>query len=362
MSQFFLMPPAGIHFDSQTSPTFALTAFLPVVSLPDQYVALPRWVYAVCDRIGPAARQEYALLTLLVFRAFAFLVTDDGDLESVDRFLASLAALEAGELRERVLLGLNCQVGDRLPEDQSEGGLRQLLAEVYLSVGEERLDPDIDRVIALLANPGELKRFLISNLRTLWVEHLAPQWEKGLPAAQQQAVQVRRHFAAGDIPEVFRAVVGRSFPTAMLGELEKTRRVLFSPFPFYGSYCVCAFRPQVGELLVGYGVGLQPDVPEVTSGGETTLPGGLLPILEALADETRLQILALIRDRGQGSAQQFMTELGLSQPATSRHLRLLETTGLLLVERIDGIKWYRLNLARVSHLANALNRFLLPQS
>lgn len=362
MSQFFVMPPAGTHFDSQALPTFALISFLPVVSLPEQYPALPRWVYACCEQIGPDARQDYALLTLLVFRSFERLVTDDREVESVEHFLGSLAALDGDELQGRVVQGLARATGSKQPLDLDEETLRHLVAEAALPVGEERLSPDVNRAARLLTNPDELKRFLIENLRSIWLKYLQPQWERSLPIAQQQAVQVRRFFAAGDIPEVFRAITGRSYPASMLGELEKTRRVLFCPLPFYGSYCVCAFRPEAGQVIVGYGVGLQPEVPQAVGSGDATIPGGLLPILEALADETRLQILALIRDRGQGSAQQFMAELGLSQPATSRHVRLLETTGLLLVERVDGIKWYRLNPARVSQLASVLNRFLTPES
>lgn len=360
MSQFFVLPPAGMIFESQASPTFALAALLPVVSMPDQYPALPNWVYELCDRLGPEARRDYGLVTVLYFRAYSLFATDEPQMESAESYLAALSDVSEAEFQERVLRGLVSLEGDRSPENRDEPAIRRLLQGVSLPVGNESISLDEERATALLMNPAVLKRFIVSNLRRLWHEHLQPHWEKVAPAARQQALLARRHFVLGSAPKVFRAVTGRPFPQAMLAEMGRIKRIIFSPIPFYGPYCVCSFDPQTGELRAGYGVGIQPAVPEAPVGGESTLPGGLLPVLEALADETRLQILSIIRDRGQGSAQDFINELGLSQPATSRHLRLLETTGLLLVERVEGIKWYRLNPVRVGHVTSLINAFLTP--
>ncbi len=360
MSQFIVLPPAGVSFESQPSPTFALVSFLPVVSLPEQYPALPAWVYALCDQVGSQTREEYGLLTVLLFRSYALFVSDDEQMESVESFLAHLSAMGETAVRDRVLRGLASSEGDGLPATEWDASLRTLLEGASLPVGNEFLRPDVDRASGLIMNPVDLKRFMIERLRAVWFDRLQPHWEKHAALARQQAAQARRHFTSADVAEVFRAVTGRPFPQAMVSELGRIRRVVFSPIPFYGPYCVCSFRPEAGELRVGYGVGIQPAAVPAAPGAEGAIPGGLLPVLEALADETRLQILALIRDRGQGSAQEFMAEFGLSQPATSRHLRLLETTGLLLVERVEGIKWYRLNQVRIDHVMNLVRAFLTP--
>lgn len=360
MSQFFVLPPTGTIYDSQVSPTLGLTGFLPVVSLPDQYPAMPGWVYEMCDRMGSKAREEYTLLTVILYRSFYQFVSDDAQMERVDSFLAELSALEECDLQGRILRGLVGSEGEEPPESLSEDAIRQIVRGASLPIGEETLSLNEEQATALLLTPAELKRFVIERLRALW-EQIQPHWERSLPMARQEAEQVRRHFAGGEAPEVFQAVTGRPFPYALRAELGRIKRIVFSPIPFYGPYCVCSFQPRAGVMRVGYSVGIQPAVPEAPGGGET-LPGGLLPVLEALADETRLQILTMIRDRGQGTAQEFITELGLSQPATSRHLRLLETTGLLLVERVEGVKLYRINPVRAGQVTSLLKAFLTPGS
>lgn len=55
----------------------------------------------------------------------------------------------------------------------------------------------------------------------------------------------------------------------------------------------------------------------------------LIRILKALADETRLQMLALIIHRGELCVCDCMQVLEITQSKTSRHLRYLANAGLL---------------------------------
>ena len=70
----------------------------------------------------------------------------------------------------------------------------------------------------------------------------------------------------------------------------------------------------------------------------------LLPVLAALADETRLSVLELLRQR-EMYAQEIAQALGLSQSAISRHLRQLEEAGLVRVRRAGTMKHYTLDIA-----------------
>lgn len=65
-------------------------------------------------------------------------------------------------------------------------------------------------------------------------------------------------------------------------------------------------------------------------------------IFRALADETRLCMLALMIKRGELCVCDFMTVLGITQSKASRHLRYLANAGLVC-DRRDGV-WvlYRL--------------------
>ena len=62
----------------------------------------------------------------------------------------------------------------------------------------------------------------------------------------------------------------------------------------------------------------------------------LVDIFKALADETRLQILTLLLERGELCVCDFVGALDITQSKASRHLRYLFNSGLL-VDRRDGV-------------------------
>jgi len=66
-------------------------------------------------------------------------------------------------------------------------------------------------------------------------------------------------------------------------------------------------------------------------------------LLKALADTTRLRILAMLAIR-EMCACEIMASLGLSQPNTSHHLRILETVGVV-TPRKEG-KWTFYSMSR----------------
>jgi DNA-binding transcriptional ArsR family regulator len=82
-------------------------------------------------------------------------------------------------------------------------------------------------------------------------------------------------------------------------------------------------------------------------------------VLKALASARRLQILEWLKDPEayfptqvhgdpieHGACNQFITDkLGVSQPAASRHLRLLADAGLLIATPRKGWTYYRRNEA-----------------
>ncbi|WP_026423080.1 ArsR/SmtB family transcription factor [Actinokineospora inagensis] len=60
-----------------------------------------------------------------------------------------------------------------------------------------------------------------------------------------------------------------------------------------------------------------------------------------LAEPTRRRILDLLRERPR-SVGELVGALGLTQPGTSKHLRVLREAGLVRVRRDAQTRWYEL--------------------
>lgn len=82
----------------------------------------------------------------------------------------------------------------------------------------------------------------------------------------------------------------------------------------------------------------------------------LAQLLKAVADPTRLQLLALIRATEGGSACvcDLTAPLGLSQPTVSHHLKVLTEAGVLTRERRGVWAWYAIDQTRLDELASLL--------
>ncbi|MDC3377179.1 metalloregulator ArsR/SmtB family transcription factor [Candidatus Nanopelagicales bacterium] len=79
-------------------------------------------------------------------------------------------------------------------------------------------------------------------------------------------------------------------------------------------------------------------------------------LLKAVADPTRLQILAILRSASNCEACVCdLTEpLGLSQPTVSHHLKVLTQAGLLEAEKRGYWTWYRMVPTRLGELSAVL--------
>jgi DNA-binding transcriptional ArsR family regulator len=84
----------------------------------------------------------------------------------------------------------------------------------------------------------------------------------------------------------------------------------------------------------------------------------LLVRLSALADDTRLRILQLLKEEGELCSQDMQQRLELSQSAGSRHMQQLSATGYVRERRVEGQKCYSLNEERIEDTLLALSHFL----
>jgi len=94
----------------------------------------------------------------------------------------------------------------------------------------------------------------------------------------------------------------------------------------------------------------------------------LAETFKALADPTRMRILALLKGRGQSCcaligrkepglcACDIETAVGLSQAAISHHMALLRRAGLVEAEKRGRWMYYKRNEAAIAGLAEMLAR------
>lgn len=85
--------------------------------------------------------------------------------------------------------------------------------------------------------------------------------------------------------------------------------------------------------------------------------------LDALGEPVRRRILEVIgiAEISAGAvAQALRSELGLSQPATSQHLRVLRDSGLVVVRSVGTSRLYRLDRDRLAEAAAWFDQFADP--
>jgi ArsR family transcriptional regulator, arsenate/arsenite/antimonite-responsive transcriptional repressor len=89
-------------------------------------------------------------------------------------------------------------------------------------------------------------------------------------------------------------------------------------------------------------------------------------LLKAIADPTRLQLLALIRgsEGGRACVCDLTEPLGLTQPTVSYHLKVLTDEGLLKRQRRGIWAWYAIDQERLDEcgLGTFLDRALRPDA
>ncbi len=85
---------------------------------------------------------------------------------------------------------------------------------------------------------------------------------------------------------------------------------------------------------------------------------GVMPVdtLAVLAEPTRRRILDLLLERPR-LVGEITAELGLSQPGTSKHLRVLREAGLVAVRHDAQRRWYGLDPAPLAELDEWLGRY-----
>ncbi|MCO5189963.1 MAG: winged helix-turn-helix domain-containing protein, partial [Anaerolineae bacterium] len=279
-------------------------------------------------------------------------------------YLDHLGSADAVALRNRILdayLELSPQ-GDAIPENV--GSREDMMRDVdtYLDFLRTKFCDDLyDEALEAeayeyLLDPKSMQRLIVSHLSLMWIRYLQPEWQR-VRSMLRDAINA---FSQIDYSQMSRLEVARFITGHDLSgsywehKLESAETVTFVPSAHVGPY--------LGKFHSGKDVGIifGARLPEGSLIDAPDLSRADVVVrLNALADDTRLQIVQLIQELGEMSSQDVMNQLNLSQSAASRHLKQLSATGYLSERRCNGAKCYDLNPDRIEETLQAIGAFLL---
>jgi DNA-binding HxlR family transcriptional regulator len=342
--------PLQVDFTTSLPLNVLLTlALLPTV---DEFEGLDEWLRQTRSSLRAGFRREVALLMgfpggrLRFVEAVAarLLRSDDHAQDLFPAFRARLEALPPAAFQEMALQALR----KGAPEgavDPAELLPDRRQIEAYLS--SRLLHVSGSDASALIVDPAGLKARFVDALTFFWEHEYRPAYADCLPLMERSVAYHRRQRYSPRFDELFLAVTGRILPSEVQLRLAELRRVRFVPSCHLGPY-VAFFRD--GDLLTAF-YNCRSSLLEERRASEQVRH--LYPWLKALADETRLQILLLLRE-GEMYAGEIVDQLGLSQPTISRHLKLMVTAGLLQVRPDGGAKYYSLDRDTLQDLIEEL--------
>jgi DNA-binding transcriptional ArsR family regulator len=279
----------------------------------------------------------------------------DRQVAGFEDLIAFMRALPATDYLEMVEHALQRVYADRemrwRPPADEEAWRRTLLAAITTA--------KMDDVMALVADPAELKRRTIAMYEGVWNAVYREARDAEAPLLREAA---KRGAAFGDrgFAEAYAALTGQRVPEVLDRPPPSFTRVAFCPSAHLGEFVsYIAYEP---DLVVFFAA---PQLLDRSQGrdavgslsiGETPTPApapNLLEAARALADPTRLRMLDLLLE-GELYAQEIVGRLGVAQSAVSRHLGQLERAGIVTVDLRRGSKYYAVNPDRLEAIAAAL--------
>lgn len=271
---------------------------------------------------------------------------------SAEAFLADLAALDdetCGQMIEMILeksiarheVTTHLSTAELLANSQS---LEAVLQQMPLPI-------DSAKAARLLRAPTEWRDLMHGSLQRFWERVYREEWNHTRDQLVRSVEYHRRHSYPAETTALFTAVTGRQVPDRMRVSLAEIERVRFVPSLYLGPYVSFLFHDSTATILYnGQGTPLTDPVegPQIED---------LYHPLTALADKTRLMIVAMLNGR-ELYAQEIVDRLGISQSAVSRHLQLMVDMKVLNVRRGErGAKYYSINTVALQSVAQRLSEF-----
>jgi DNA-binding transcriptional ArsR family regulator len=354
------------NLDIEVSLEPGVNAFSNIVALhaAQAHSGFDEWVTSTLAKLTPTQKKVNRILTDGLYG----LVDVHRSWPSFGALLKDLTSRPSDELRDRVL-DMLCQCIE-LEKKETDGKTTTLnpesllanrdlyLENVRIWFTEDEFDLKFqNEIFDLLTNANDLKDLVVSHLESMWDEHLERDWKANLHLLRD-AVTAFQEIDLSNLPveDVIRTVLGRNLMLSHNTEhdFSETSKIIFIPSAHVGPYAVM-FKSK-GIVRCIFGAHLMDHLTENSTG---TSRSEVLVRLSALADNSRLQILELLKENEELYAQDVISKLGLSQSSASRHLIHLCAAGFLIERRGERGKCYSVNKERIEESLTLLKRHLL---
>jgi DNA-binding transcriptional ArsR family regulator len=345
----------------------ALNAFgsLFLVAHAEDEPGIHEWVTKTRLQMSNEERFRHKLVTI----GFHYSVLPQVPHVTFETYLDNLEATPPSELRERLLKAYaeTClteeakkDIGQPVNWEEVLSSAKNYVEFLRSRFGDEATDEEVEtRAYDYVIDPVALKQLVTGHIRWFWKNYLQTEWNRVRPMLEESAKAFNKvDFSDMTRVEMIEYVTGKEITESKWGgQLLQAKELIFIPNAHFGPYLRAT---KIGDnFYIYFGAHL----PE---GSDIRVPeldrAEIVSRISALADDTRLQILQLVAEKGEMRSQEIMEVINLSQPSVSRYLSQLTAAGFLQERRANGAKAYILNEDRIEKTLKAVSAFLLGRS
>jgi DNA-binding transcriptional ArsR family regulator len=350
----------------------ALNAFasMLLISKADDEPGLHEWITKTRLQMSSEERFRHKLVTI----GFHYSILPQARGLTFETYLDQLEATPPSEFRDRLLKAYAgiCLTGGPQADISQEVNWEEILSSSKNYVdflrsrfGDELTDEEVEtRAHQYVIDPAALKQLVTGHIRWFWKNYLQAEWARVRPMLEESAKAFNQiDYSDMTRMEIIEFVTGKEvtseakWETKWGNELQNARELIFVPNAHIGPYM------RVDKIQDNFYIYFGAHLPE---GSEVRVPeldrAEIVSRISALADDTRLQILQMIAEKGEMRSQEIMDAINLSQPSISRYLSQLTAAGYLQERRVSGAKVYILNKDRIEKTLKAVSAFLLDRS
>ncbi len=353
----FIETPARTRIRVGLAPVQNAIHSLLLLTKTEELSGLGAWIIETAQKLSiKELHQHYRVMI-----AFYHAILPQRSWSSFPIYLEHLAQADPVTLRDKMMqsyfeLSFHKTATEFTPESAiaSEESYITFLKERF---SEDYIDEELERwAYTYVSDPPAMQELIVSHLRHYWENYLASEWERTLPSLQKAVSAFQQvDFSQMGNFEVAKYITGQTLsPEHWKERCENADGLYFAPSLHVGPYIGKFYEDNRLGFIFGAHLPSNTPVnaPELSQ-------ADIYVRLNALSDETRLQILKYIANQGESCSTEIINALDLSQSAASRHLTQLTATGYLIARRIDGSKCYRLDKERISNTLDTIKAFLL---